>query len=348
MRLNVGDKVKFLNAKGGGVVKKIIDSRMVLLTIESGFDIPTLISDLIRTGDEESAGTLFRDPVKTELPAKDEETVRDSSSGDLSPEVIRSRKSEDIYLGFQPHDQKWLITGMIDVILINNTSADILYNIFRKNPEKGYSGTDYGSVPAGSRWTVATIEREELPDWIEGTIQFLFHKNECVEVPMPFNAEYSIQGPKFYSENNYKESRFLEGKSIVVRIATLISPSEYEDIQVRRNPLKQAAGDDFIMKHRTTDREAEVDLHITELVEDSSVLEKSEILEFQKNYFIRCLDSAIVNHFRKVIFIHGVGNGVLREVLLDHLLKQKGIDVFDAPMKNYGVGAIEVRIAHNQ
>ena len=43
----IGDKVNFLSTVGGGKVTKIIDSRMVMVEIEGGFEIPTLISDLV-------------------------------------------------------------------------------------------------------------------------------------------------------------------------------------------------------------------------------------------------------------------------------------------------------------
>ena len=101
------------------------------------------------------------------------------------------------------------------------------------------------------------------------------------------------------------------------------------------------------MKHQVNKREAEVDLHIHELMEDPVSLEKMEILDFQKNYFELCLESAISNHFLKVTFIHGVGNGILREAILEILKKYEGIEVLDAPMQKYGVGAVEVRIPHN-
>ena len=57
--LNVGDKVKFLNASGGGVVAKLIDSRTVSVLIEDGFEIPTLISELIRIVPDVPAARFF-------------------------------------------------------------------------------------------------------------------------------------------------------------------------------------------------------------------------------------------------------------------------------------------------
>ena len=91
-----------------------------------------------------------------------------------------------------------------------------------------------------------------------------------------------------------------------------------------------------------------MDLHIHELVDDPTNLEKSEILDFQVNYFLKCFDSAVAKHFLKVVFIHGVGNGILRTHLIELLKKQEGIEFFDAPMAKYGVGALEVRIPHNE
>ena len=45
--VGIGDKVNFLNAVGGGIVTKIIDSRMVMVEVEEGFEIPCLTSDLV-------------------------------------------------------------------------------------------------------------------------------------------------------------------------------------------------------------------------------------------------------------------------------------------------------------
>ncbi len=347
--MKVGDRVKFLNATGGGIIKRVIDSRMVLITIEGGFEIPVLSSELLRVDPQDVKERFFDATYHREEKETEAEEVPEEQPDKLSKKAIQDRKSEDVLLGFLPHDQKWLITGLLDIFMINNSSYDVLYSQFRKEADGSFRGVDYGSVEAGSKLLMATIERDDLPEWIEGTFQFLFHKEHCGEVPLPYHADFSIQGKKFYTEANYRESPLLSGKSIVIRIATIpvttipVAIPEKESLVESRSTYY----DDFILKHQTGEKEAVVDLHIHELLEDSEELQKTEILEYQKNYFLRCLESAVVNHFRKVIFIHGVGNGVLREVVLDHLLKQKGIDVFDAPMQKYGVGAVEVRIAHN-
>jgi hypothetical protein len=351
MILNVGDKVKFLNAKGGGFITKIIDSRMVTVSVEGGFEIPTLISELIKIGADEP-GARFFDEAFTgetgiEMKGAGDPEIEAERMFDLPQGVIRNRSREEISIAFVPHDQKWLITGLIDVFLINNTTYDVLYNFLRKTDKDRYEGIDYGSMFPGTRLLVATIEREEIGKWTEGVLQFLFHKTFSGKLIPPFNTGIEVNSTKFFKENSYRESPLIDGKGIVVRIVSVTDFLE-EDEKVTKEPASaKQEQTELIFRFQTQPREALVDLHIHELMEDPSNLENSEILEFQKSYFIRCLESAISNHFLTVTFIHGVGNGILREVILDLLKEYRGIEVFDAPMQKFGVGAVEVRIPHN-
>ena len=56
----IGDKVKFLNAIGGGVVKKVAGG-MVYVEDESGFDMPFAPNELIRMADQGKVGQVFND-----------------------------------------------------------------------------------------------------------------------------------------------------------------------------------------------------------------------------------------------------------------------------------------------
>lgn len=56
----IGDKVKFLNAVGGGVVKKI-QGGMIYVEDDTGFDMPFSQSELIRMDDQTGVGKVFND-----------------------------------------------------------------------------------------------------------------------------------------------------------------------------------------------------------------------------------------------------------------------------------------------
>ena len=70
MKIKVGDKVKFLNENGGGIVSRIIDSKTVDVTIEDGFEIPTFIGDLIviEPSSSDSAKNLFDTDFNIKIP----------------------------------------------------------------------------------------------------------------------------------------------------------------------------------------------------------------------------------------------------------------------------------------
>ncbi|MEQ6122916.1 Smr/MutS family protein [Pseudotenacibaculum sp. MALMAid0570] len=90
----------------------------------------------------------------------------------------------------------------------------------------------------------------------------------------------------------------------------------------------------------------EVDLHINQLVDNVKGMDNYSMLSLQIETAKRKLEYAIANRFSKVIFIHGVGEGVLKSEL-QYLLKKYPVDFYDASYQKYGLGATEVYIFQN-
>ena len=79
-----------------------------------------------------------------------------------------------------------------------------------------------------------------------------------------------------------------------------------------------------------------VDLHYDEATFNKNILEK------QLRLFKTELHKGIKKHVSSMVFIHGVGRGVLRQEIVKYLQK-KHISYADAPFSKYGTqGAIEV------
>ena len=91
----------------------------------------------------------------------------------------------------------------------------------------------------------------------------------------------------------------------------------------------------------------EVDLHIHELTDSRRGMSNYEILTLQLETAKEKLDFAIQNRLQKVIFIHGVGEGVLRSELEALFKTYHNITYYDADFKRYGRGATEVHIHRN-
>ncbi|MEZ4875447.1 MAG: Smr/MutS family protein [Flavobacteriaceae bacterium] len=88
----------------------------------------------------------------------------------------------------------------------------------------------------------------------------------------------------------------------------------------------------------------EVDLHIEQLVKNPKQFSNFEILNVQMDMAKHKLEFAIQKKIQKVVFIHGVGEGVLRAELEYFLNRYEELTYRDADYQKYGNGALEVYI----
>lgn len=92
----------------------------------------------------------------------------------------------------------------------------------------------------------------------------------------------------------------------------------------------------------------EVDLHIEKLVPNTRGLDNFDMINIQIDTAKRQLDFAIQKRFQRVIFIHGVGEGVLKSELESLFRRYDFLNYYDADYQKYGRGATEVYIPQNQ
>ena len=88
----------------------------------------------------------------------------------------------------------------------------------------------------------------------------------------------------------------------------------------------------------------EFDLHIEKLVKNFRGMSNYDILTLQSETAKRHIEFAIRNRIPKIVFIHGVGEGVLKSELDFMLGRYENIDFKDGNYQKYGQGATEVYI----
>lgn len=91
----------------------------------------------------------------------------------------------------------------------------------------------------------------------------------------------------------------------------------------------------------------EIDLHIEEITESHSGLTNGEIVTRQLRELRGFFQRAKSKRIRKLVIIHGVGMGVLKEEVRSYLDKQSSIDYYDADFNEYGKGATAVEIFYS-
>ncbi len=92
----------------------------------------------------------------------------------------------------------------------------------------------------------------------------------------------------------------------------------------------------------------EVDLHIEKLTRDYKRMSNYEMLNLQMDTAKRQLQYAFQKKIQRVVFIHGVGQGVLRSELEFLLKRYENLKFEDADYQKYGNGALEVYIFQNK
>jgi dsDNA-specific endonuclease/ATPase MutS2 len=130
-------------------------------------------------------------------------------------------------------------------------------------------------------------------------------------------------------ENNTSElSGFISREKVSNAIKEKTEP-------IKRNFTKEKKSkkDEFVL---------EVDLHIEKLVPSKRGMNNYDILNLQMETAKRQLEFAQKNRIPKVVFIHGVGEGVLKAELDFLLGRYDNISFQDANYQKYGLGATEV------
>jgi dsDNA-specific endonuclease/ATPase MutS2 len=88
-----------------------------------------------------------------------------------------------------------------------------------------------------------------------------------------------------------------------------------------------------------------VDLHIHELLDTTAGLSNTDMLNVQLREFNRVMTDNLKFKGQKIVFIHGKGEGVLRQAVLQELKKKyPRCQSQDASFREYGFGATQVTI----
>ena len=352
MKFKIGEKVNFLNENGGGKVLKIIDSKLVLIETHEGFEMPVLGTELIsdyRAQEEIKPQTEFFENKYIDINKTEEEEVVENVS-EINP-WGSVREEKGIYFAFEPHEQQWVLTGDIDIFIVNHTSYDILYSLFME-VDGQLEGVDFSSVPPDSKINIATINRDEIENWIKGYVQILFHSDMVKKVYFPLHSVIDAKANRFFKEGSYRSNTLLDGKAILMSIApentlevVTNSGNENKFGSKTKAGIAEAVKDKpLIDKHKRALGEAVVDLHIAELLDNILGLSSHDMLTTQIDYFKKALESAMTNDYSKVTFIHGVGNGVLKNSIISELENYRNTQNQMASISKFGVGAFDVLI----
>jgi hypothetical protein len=347
MKFKKGDKVRFLNEKGEGIIMRITHGGQVAHVDVDGFEIPFSMSELVPAYSTDNPPPTR--PVSPITP--EQEVITEDEPSRILPRY--ESISEGVFLAVVPIDEKQLLTSALNLYLVNATGYHILYTSSVK-VQSGFRVMSQGKLEAGGEALVQKIQRADLEKYAQVKNDVIFFSDDPYDHQPPVSELVKLRVVKFYKESTYADNPFFDRKAYIIPISGYEEAAQHQDynesfrkqdiarmiLEKERKPNKRSASKPI----NTGVIEEEIDLHIEELVDDFRGMSNTEIITIQLNHFRNKLEEAIGGHVRKITFIHGVGNGRLKHEVRRILGTYEGIRFQDAPYSRYGFGATEVFI----
>jgi hypothetical protein len=311
MEIRTGDTVRFLSEKMEGVVTGVVNASMVNVYCEArGFEFPAAVDDLV----------VIRPGTPAAGPARE----------------LTGRP----YLALVPKEG-----GRHEMFLVNDSPLALLYTVALAR-EGRHEGVAAGRLDAGKCLSTGSFSPRELDEIKEARVQAIFYREgEHVARP-PVDATVKIHAASLCKGTAREKTPWFETPAVTFPLdgtppvaPSLLLPGTGEEPHPREKDPVPAPRD------RVTNNTLEVDLHADQLLDTLAGMEPRDILEHQLDVFRRTLEEFKLRRGLKIVFIHGKGDGVLKQrVRWELQTRYKRHHHQDASFKQYGYGATMVTI----
>lgn len=346
--MKIGDKVRFLNETGGGVVSGFVSKDIVNVRDEDGFDIPMPVREcvVIDTNDY----NIKIEPKKEDRPKTEE--VEQPVVEKRPVSETREGEKLNVYVAYVPMDVKSMTTTSFEAYLVNDSNY-YLYYTYSSGENKNWILRSHGVVEPNVKLFLEEFGKDMLNEMERIKVQFVAFKTKPYVGKPAVSVEQRIDAVKFYKLHSFVETDFFDTPAMLYDIVRddvpartrLVSAEELADSMRAKMKDDVRVISQPIVKKKHIDSILEVDLHIDQLLDTTAGMSNSDMLKYQLETFNKVMQEHLNKKNQKIVFIHGKGDGVLRKAILDELKrKYKNCLSQDASFREYGFGATMVTI----
>ena len=335
--IKIGDQVRFMNEVGGGHVTAILSKEMVSVETQDGFEIPTYIKNLVVIEPPPSVPPSFRpsehhpsDPYP-EVKASGFKEVNQQKGNDF-PEFIFAALPDNP--GNPPE-------GRILLYLVNDCNYTLIYHFATKITGQ-YTTIDAGMLEPNTKVELESIQPKGMSELPEYCFQLLYFRKSSSQLEEPVQKEIRISPVKFFKASSFVKNNYFSTPALLIRLTEnplkaeldKLTEKDLQQVTLTKEPKK------IVPTELSKSDLVEIDLHIQQLLDDIRGLSNADILKLQLDTFRKEMDNAIATGVKKIVFIHGVGDGVLKNELRRELQRKYAKYPFqDASFREYGFGA---------
>lgn len=380
--MKIGDKVSFLFDKGGGKVAAI-KGNIVYVEDEDGFQIPTPINEVVVEASADSYSTthmvdamakaerqataksdgrsmkaLIREGMDDEVDMSVDAYDDDPAMKDITfQKPVEERKGGNLlsaYLAFVPVDPKQMTNTQFETYLVNDSNYYLQYTYLSAENNSWHLRAQ-GVLDPNTKEFIEEFSQREVNALSRVCIQLIaFKKDKPFSLKQPVSVQFRIDQVKFYKLHTFQPSDFFEEPSLlytiveddkVARSLNIDADTLKEEMYAEQGDIDRLTALNTKPVRKGLEDALVLDLHAEKLLDSTAGMSSSDILNYQLDKFRATMKEHRHEKGKKIIFIHGKGEGVLRHAIIHELnYRYRPCTYQDASFQEYGYGATQVTI----
>ncbi len=411
--IKVGDTIRYLNASGGGVVKRI-ERGVAWVEGSDGFELPTPIHECVVVDSRDTFVPAYKPPVvKRQEPTAQQPKSSAPVATPATPEPVESAEQDlsfvaplskgpwfdrsggeqlQVHVAYLPVSYEHFGQSPYETYLINESNYHLLFTYSTTTTAGGYKLRSAGVLEPDMRVLVEEFDASEINDHAISHFQFIAYKPERTYRSMPpVERQVRMDVVKLVKRHAFRENPFFDEDALVIPVleaydGTRQAPAEEPTPAPNRSgalpqraiertaqttvaqkgaqkasqkPTKKTSAKPQPESKRpdtpvapqaapaATEQTIEkVGLEAERILPNTTGMTPHEVLLYQLKNFRRELDKRLDRRGSKVVFIHGAGQGVLHQLIINRIEQDYPMVQYrDVTFDGFPMGAIEVTIS---
>lgn len=353
--MKIGDKVRFLSDTGGGTVAGFQGKNIVLVEDTDGFQIPTPVNEVVVVDEDNYGVNDFAEAGSGVAVAENDYDPADRPvTFKALPVELKGGEKLSVYLAFVPVNIKEITKTKFESYLINDSNYYVSF-AYMSQDDDSWTMRKCGEIEPNTKIFIEEFGFDMLGAMEHLAVQVIsYKKQKAFSLQPAADVRLRIDTVKFYKLHSFKENDFFDEPAIVypvVKDGNPVRPLPVDTKKIEEGMMLVSRKDKrnnepARMSGKSTKKDIVVtDLHATELLETTAGMSSADILNHQLDVFRKTINTYRNKKGTKLVFIHGKGEGVLRNAIMKELkYKFKKYPVQDASFQEYGYGATQVTV----
>ncbi len=375
-KMKIGDKVRFLNQTGGGIVVGFGRKGWVTVQDEDGFDIPMPEKECV--------------VIEQNVVAKEEVNIQTKDGEKLNIAIIYVKNGNGFSCIMANECNYALLATYTNIIKEDEGTPGKASNSF--------TTTFAGEVLPYERKKLFDFGKSELNTWSKRVLLRIipFKRSQPFKQPLQhalkpiIEQDFILDPVNLLKESMFRRNEYIQENGYVVPVINenmeeIPMVGKLEEQQIKMALKEKFEGERALSFPQQTHKKAasaqnrayvngkwidlpsgglqkewlqenalirinsqgymEVDLHAEALLDTTIGMDNTAILKYQLEKFNEAMAAVLHKRGSKIVFIHGKGDGVLRNALIKELKTKYSQSKWqDASFKEYGYGATLVTV----